>query len=255
VKDEVSIPFEIEQLEKNLLSIKNKLSNYSCRLVAVTKYREFEDILKLLSLEQFDFGENKLQSLRERSKKIQDYTNKNDNFKEKIKSLNWHFIGRLQSNKVKSLLKIPNLRMIHSIHNLKLLKLLYKEANEFNGNILGFFLQLNPSKDPEKAGFIINDDGTFSNELIKAIDCIFLNKNETKINFQGFMCMAPSLNNSSSAIVNNTFNDCRKLKDNIEKKYGFEGLELSMGMSGDFEIALKNNSNYVRVGSLLFEGL
>ena len=127
-----------------LIRVRLELINREIRnthLVAVSKATDIESIEYALQLGQSSFGENRVGDLEEKSLFLKD------------RAIDWHFIGHLQSNKMNRLLRIPNLKYIHSIDSLKTLETLYKKEEHFLGDSLGFFLQVNTSGEDEKQGF------------------------------------------------------------------------------------------------------
>ena len=126
-------------IANRLNEIRSELHKYShndtqeVRLIAVTKYSPVEDVVFAYEADQFDFGENRVSDLKEKADFFKDHS---------LQNVRWHFIGHLQSNKVKELLKIPNLYSIHSIDSIKLIEELIKRKDEFEGPI-NIFLQYN----------------------------------------------------------------------------------------------------------------
>jgi len=196
-----------------------RLSNIT--LVAVSKTKPVEDILELYDLGHRDFGENYVQELVEKAERLP-------------KDIRWHFIGHLQSNKVK--LITPFIYLIHGVDSLKLLKEIDKQA-EKNKRHIDCLLQVHIAQEETKFGFDENElfaleIGQFANVKIK-----------------GLMGMASLTEN-----VNKIRIEFKQLKTLYGKLSTFtpQLSILSMGMSADYKIAIEEGSNMVRIGSLLF---
>ena len=201
--------------------IREELRLSKITLVAVSKTKPIEDILELYNLGHRDFGENYVQELSEKAEKLP-----ND--------IRWHFIGHLQTNKVKSI--IPFVYLIHGVDSLKLLTEINKQA-EKNKRIIDCLLQVHIAQEETKFGF---DETEFSNLELKQ----FLN-----VRIKGLMGMA-----SLTDDINKIRIEFKSLKTLFEKlKVQNPELSiLSMGMSADYKIAIEEGSNMVRIGSLLF---
>ena len=190
-------------------------------LVAVSKTKPVEDILELYNLGHRDFGENYVQELAEKAEKLP-----ND--------IRWHFIGHLQTNKVRSI--VPFIYLIHGVDSLKLLKEIDKQA-EKSKRVIDCLLQVHIAQEETKFGF---DETELLNLELKQ----FLN-----VRIKGLMGMA-----SLTDDINKIRIEFKFLKTLFEKlkTENPELLILSMGMSADYKIALEEGSNMVRIGSLLF---
>lgn len=204
-------------------------------LVAVTKYSPVEDVMMAYEVGQHDFGENRVADLKDKA----------DYFREhQLNLVKWHFIGHLQSNKVKELLKIPSLFAIHSIDSIKLIHELIKHKDVYEGDKLNIFLQFNTSHEAEKSGFLTVD------ELYEAINLIV---KEPKFHFMGLMTMGTIRTETIAEEAKRCFTDLHNLKIQIEKNFHLDNLKLSMGMSGDYPIAIESGSDFVRIGSKIFK--
>ena len=197
-------------------------------LAAVSKTKPEEDIRELYDLGQMDFAENYVQELIDKHEHLP-------------KDIRWHFIGHLQSNKVKFI--APFISLIHSVDSFKLLKEINKQA-EKNNRKIDCLLQVHIAEEETKFG--LNDlelkELTGSEELP-------LLKN---IHIRGLMGMA-SFNNDVE-VIRNEFRHLKSLFDNYSRlsipNCAFS--ILSMGMSADYPLALEEGSNLVRIGSLIF---
>jgi len=190
-------------------------------LVAVSKTKPIEDILELYKLGHRDFGENYVQELTEKAEKLP-----ND--------IRWHFIGHLQSNKVRSI--VPFIYLIHGVDSLKLLKEIDKQA-EKNKRVIDCLLQVHIAQEETKFGF--DEVELLGLEL----------KQFTNVRIKGLMGMA-----SLTEDINKIRIEFKSLKTRFEKlkTQNPELSILSMGMSADYKIAIEEGSNMVRIGSLLF---
>lgn len=209
-------------LGENLNQILNRSQGAS--LVAVSKTKPASDIRFLYEAGQKAFGENKVQELEEKAGELIDL------------DIDWHFIGNLQTNKVKKLLSIPNLRFIHSISSIKLAEEIAKRVER----PLKVFIQINTSGEKEKGGFESED----LSSLKTASSILEENKN---IELHGLMTIGSIRNNNFHEAAIQSFNSLKTIRDALDSK-----LKLSMGMSNDFEIAIECGSDFVRVGSLIF---
>jgi pyridoxal phosphate enzyme (YggS family) len=196
-----------------------RLSNIT--LVAVSKTKPVEDILELYDLGHRDFGENYVQELVEKAERLP-------------RDIRWHFIGHLQSNKIKSI--VPFIYFIHGVDSLKLLKELDKQA-EKNKRVIDCLLQVHIGQEETKFGF--DETELLSLEL----------KQFPNVKIKGLMGMA-----SLTDDINKIRIEFKSLKTLFEKlkAQNPELSILSMGMSADYKIAIEEGSNMVRIGSLLF---
>lgn len=205
---------EYQQLNEQL-----RLSNIT--LVAVSKTKPNEDILELYELGHRDFGENYVQELVEKVGKLP-----ND--------IRWHFIGHLQTNKVKFI--TPFVYLIHGVDSLRVLKEINKQA-EKNKRVIDCLLQVHIAQEETKFGF--NEDELSSLDL----------KQFTNVRVKGLMGMASLTDDTNKIRIEFKF-----LKTLFEKlrTQNPELTILSTGMSADYKIALEEGSNMVRIGSLIF---
>ena len=201
--------------------IHEELRLLNITLVAVSKTKPIEDILELYDLGHRDFGENYVQELAEKAEQLPT-------------DLRWHFIGHLQTNKVKSI--VPFIYLIHGVDSLKLLKEIDKQAAK-NKRVIDCLLQVHIAQEETKFGF---DESEFLNLELKQ----FLN-----VRIKGLMGMA-----SLTDDINKIRIELKSLKILFDKLkiQSPELTILSMGMSADYKIAIEEGSNMVRIGSLLF---
>ena len=204
--------------------LSEELKEKNVTLVAVSKTKPVEEILELYHLGQRDFGENYVQELVEKQKQLP-------------KDIRWHFIGHLQSNKVKQIANFISL--IHSVDTERLLREIDKQAAK-NERIIDCLLQVHIAKEETKFG--LDEE-----ELQQLISTGF--KNEKNVFVKGLMGMASFTENKDT--IRREFQYLKKLFD--QKPGGQSRFAiLSMGMSSDYKLAIEEGSNMVRIGSLLF---
>jgi pyridoxal phosphate enzyme (YggS family) len=212
----------MELIQKNLESIKKEVGD-SVLIVAVSKTKSIDYIKKAYETGHRDFGENK----------IQEMTSK---FHDLPKDINWHMIGHIQTNKVKYL--APYVSLVHSLDSLKLAKEINKQAIK-NNRVIDCLIQLRISNEESKFG--LNE-----NEVMEIIN---LEKNFKGIRITGLMGMASFVNDQN--IIDKEFKKLKLLFEKIKcsnKKFKI----ISMGMTLDYSLAIKNGSNMIRVGSKIF---
>jgi len=197
-------------------------------LVAVSKIKPVEDILALYNLGQRDFGENYVQELLEKHEQLP-------------KDIRWHFIGHLQTNKVKQVVEFVHL--IHGVDSMKLLKEINKQSKKIN-KIANCLLQIHIAQEETKFGL----DETELNEIINQL----ANEQMKNINVLGLMGMASNTNDIQQVL--NEFHYLKSLFDKCNKLaiLNSQLSILSMGMTADYKIAIEEGSNMIRVGSLIF---
>ena len=184
-------------------------------IIAVTKTFPISEINPLIEYGHTDFGENK----------VQEAETKWRNIKDNFPSIKLHMIGKLQSNKVKSLL--PLFDYLHSLDNLKLAKKIAQEEQKHKKK-LKIFIQVNIGEEEQKNGINKND----LNQFYKVC------KKELGLNIIGLMCLPPNDENTK-----NYFSEMQKLNKQLGLK------ELSLGMSNDYLDAINYGSTFVRIGS------
>lgn len=207
--------------------ILSELKKHHATLVAVSKKKSSEEIKQVYDSGHKIFGENYVQELKE----------KHDALPEDIQ---WHFIGHLQSNKVKVI--APFVSLIQSVDSLKLLGEINKEA-EKNNRVINCLLQIHIAQEETKFGLSFEEAETLlrSKEL-KQMKNIFI---------KGFMGMATFTEEENK--VRSEFNSLKKIYDRLKSEIRNLKLEtLSMGMTSDYKIALEEGSNMVRIGSAIF---
>jgi pyridoxal phosphate enzyme (YggS family) len=212
-------------------SLTDTLGKKGIRLVAVSKTKSVNEIQALYDLGQRDFGENYVQELLEKQKVLPG-------------DIRWHFIGHLQSNKVKNI--SPFVYMIQSVDSMKLLLEINKQA-EKNNRIIDCLLQIHIAREETKFGLDEEELNALMDELVNA-----RNSNKVKgVRIAGCMGMASLTDNKE--IVRQEFTRLQSLFKLMKKKLHFDQPDtLSMGMTSDYQIAAECGSTMVRIGSLLF---
>lgn len=197
-------------------------------LVAVSKTKPVEDILELYKLGHRDFGENYVQELTQKYEQLP-------------KDIRWHFIGHLQSNKVKYI--APFVHLIHGVDSLSLLREINKQAAK-NNRVIDCLLQVYIAREETKFGL----DEDELNELLRSLPAHHL----TNIHIAGLMGMASFSDDMN--LVRKEFSYLKNLFDKHMQPATSNRQQstLSMGMSADYRIAVEEGSNLVRIGSLLF---
>ncbi|RLD81174.1 MAG: YggS family pyridoxal phosphate-dependent enzyme [Bacteroidetes bacterium] len=199
------------------------------KLVAVSKTKPNELIMQAYNMGYRIFGENKPQELKRK-------------YDELPKDINWHMIGHLQTNKVKYI--APFVELIHAVDSIKLLKTINKEAIK-NNRVINYLFQIHVAKEQSKFGLscsIIED--IISSEEFSTL------KN---VNLVGLMAMAT--NTTNEELIANEFKEVKNCLNKLKSTFFADKedfKELSIGMSQDYQIAVKQDSTMVRIGSLLF---
>ena len=204
---------------KNYNYILNSVQSASkqTKLIVVTKNQPIDNINLLINLNHFHFGENRVQEALLKWKNLISNSN-----------LKLHLIGKLQSNKAKDAFEI--FHYIHTLDNEKLAKI-FSKLEESSKKKIKYFIQVNVANEPQKSGISIDR----AHQLIKY--CI----NDLKLNIIGLMCIPPAESDPTQYFKN--LAELARI-NNLK--------ELSMGMSNDYECAIKNGATFIRVGSKIF---
>jgi pyridoxal phosphate enzyme (YggS family) len=204
----------------NFNFIQNKINGISktVKLIAVTKNKSFDYIQPLLQINHFDYGENI----------IQEANNKWHSLLLSNKQIRLHLVGRIQSNKAKQAFNL--FEYIHSLDSEKLAKI-FSNLEKEHAIKKKYFIQVNIGSEEQKAGISLDKLSDFSN----------LCKNQLNLNILGFMCIPP-INEDPKKYFTKLFE--------LNGHYKYK--ELSMGMSSDYEEAIRCGSTYVRIGSAIF---
>ncbi|MCQ2597889.1 MAG: YggS family pyridoxal phosphate-dependent enzyme [Treponema sp.] len=202
----------------------------SVRLLAVSKFHPVDSVFAAASWGQTLFGENR----------VQEASGKFPEVFEKYPEVKLHIIGQLQTNKVKAAVKIAD--TIQSVDRLDLIKEIEKQASKIN-RVINIFFELHTGEE-SKSGFSSKE------EIVDALNYI-AEGNAPHVVPKGFMTMAPFT--EDEALVRKSFVTLRTVRDELQSSFPqFDLSELSMGMSGDYEIAIEEGSTMVRVGTAIF---
>ena len=215
-------------IRENIKRLKDEVPG-NISLVAVSKTKPVADILAAYNEGQRIFGENRVPELVSKRSQLP-------------ADIEWHMIGHLQTNKVKML--IPGVALIHSIDSLKLLETVNRES-ERAGVITGCLLQFHIAAEETKSGFLPDEaDEIFQSQLFRSL---------SSVSIRGVMGMATFTDDMDRVRI-----EFRKLKETfiiLKSKYFPENAsfrEISMGMSGDYKIAIEEGATMIRIGSLIF---
>jgi pyridoxal phosphate enzyme (YggS family) len=215
-------------IQEQLNKLKNSIPSH-VTLIAVSKTKPISAIQEAYDAGQRHFGENKVQEMAEKQEQLP-------------KDIFWHLIGHLQTNKVKYI--APFVSLIHSVDSLKLLQEINKQAIK-NARVIDCLLQFHIAKEETKFGLSIEE----AIELLESTE-----HNELKnIRLVGIMGMASF--SDDLKVVHSEFQQLRSIYDHLKNNYFAQHnsfKEISMGMSGDYEIAIQEGSTMVRVGGLIF---
>ncbi|QVK16806.1 YggS family pyridoxal phosphate-dependent enzyme [Mycoplasmatota bacterium] len=222
----MNIKENVKMVKEEIATIKNKyLLSYDVKICAATKYVGVDEIDSLLEEGVSDFGENRVNAFLEKEQLLHN------------KSIIWHFIGSLQTNKVKKV--INKIDYLHSLDR----ESLAKEINKYRDDVLNCFIEVNCSEEDSKHGLNVNEVKSFV-QLIEKYD---------KIRVIGLMTMAE--NTQDETIIRETFKKLKTLQSEIQDLNLIYAPcnQLSMGMSNDFHIAIEEGATFVRIGSRLFK--
>lgn len=226
----------LTNIEKNLAFVRQNMVEFESTLgldsseltlVAVSKYYDISYIKAAIECGQMDFGESR----------VQEFVDKTEAIESAVK---WHFIGHLQTNKVKYVW--DKIHLLHSLDSLRLAEAIDAKVKQHDST-MDALIQVNISKESTKSGIYQEEVNEFIDKM-STLD---------GVRIKGLMTMAPYTDDER--IIRKTFSDLRRLYDklagedlpsNIEMRY------ISMGMSGDYKLALQEGSNMIRIGSGIF---
>lgn len=211
---------------KEEITVRSGRERSEVLLVAVTKTRTSEEINEAIDAGATDIGENK----------VQEILDKYDH----VKPVRWHMIGHLQTNKVKYI--IDKVSLIHSVDSLKLAEEINRRAEQ-HGLVMDILVQVNAAEEESKFGITTEETGKLIEDILNSF---------ANIRIRGLMCIAPFENDPEE--VRKYFREVKELYDKYSV-YGHERLDfkyLSMGMSHDYEVAIMEGSNLIRVGTAIF---
>lgn len=216
-------------IKRNIEVIERELGAKGCRLIAVSKIQPIEKIQEAYAAGHRAFGENKVQEMVPKYEALP-------------KDIEWHLIGHLQTNKVKYI--APFVHLIHSVDSGKLLDEINKQGKRI-GRVIPCLLQVYIAREETKFGF--------SEEELETLITSKAFESYTHVSIQGLMGMATLTDNEAQ--IRQEFRSLRNLADILRQKPlpSFVNLkELSMGMSGDYPIAVEEGSTLVRIGTAIF---
>lgn len=203
-------------IKENFNAIKEKLSD-DVNIIVVTKYHTVEETLEAYEAGVRDFGENRIEGFLEKREALPE-------------DANVHFIGTLQSRKVKDIAE--SMTHLHSLDR----ESVAKKIEQYAEHEVKCFVQVNVSKESSKHGLSADEVQPFLEKL----------SSYGKVRVIGLMTMAPLTEDEE--VLNDTFGRLKELRDELQESYP-EITELSMGMSNDYEIALDHGATYIRIGS------
>ena len=217
-----------DTVRENLLQIQEDIAPYKPNIIAVTKYFDEKAMIEAYNAGLRDFAESRAVEAVEKIENLPAEIRNNSKF---------HFIGHLQTNKVKKV--VPIFDYIHSVDSLKLAKAIADEAKLF-GKVQNILLQVNNANEEQKFGFS-------KKEIFEVFPSI---KELSSVSIAGIMNMAPL--GASEEELNRLFEDVFNIKKELEQRFDCELRELSMGMSQDYKIAVKHGATMLRIGRKLF---
>ncbi|MBX9573557.1 MAG: YggS family pyridoxal phosphate-dependent enzyme [Candidatus Obscuribacterales bacterium] len=213
----------------NIARIRKEFGDSKAALIAVSKYVGVEKMVEAFEVGVTEFGESRIQDALQKQTDVPPHM---------AEHIHWHFIGHLQTNKVKK--TVGNFKLIHSVDSFRLAEEISKEAVRL-GIVQAILLQAKIVRDENKSGF--------SPEDLKA--CFAQIMNLPGIKIEGLMTMSPLTDEKS--VWRECFLGLKSLRDELEKSYSVSLPELSMGMSDDWIEALKCGATMVRIGRAIFE--
>ena len=218
-----------ELFATKLTVIKRELGE--TRLLIVSKTRPLDEIKTYYELGHRDFGENRVQDLFDRATELQ----------HDCPEIRWHMIGHLQTNKINKLFAVPNLWAIHSVDDRECVEELIKAEGRLSHDIQ-LYLQFNTSHEAEKSGFETYTDLVASAELVVK---------SQRLKLAGLMTMGTLRTEDFEAEAGRCFQDLNVEKEKLQNEIGIK-LMTSMGMSQDYKIAVREKSDWVRIGTAMF---
>ena len=219
----------IETVKRNLLQIQEDIAPYKPNIIAVTKYFDENAITDAYNAGLRDFAESRVIEAIEKIEKLSQEIRNNSRF---------HFIGHLQTNKVKKAIKYFD--YIHSVDSLKLANVISEEAQNA-GKVQNILIQVNNANEEEKFG--LSKEEIF--EIFTSIQEL------PAVKIAGIMNIAPL--GIADMKLDTLFSEIAQIKSELERKFNCELKEISMGMSQDYKIAVRHGATMVRIGRKLFK--
>ena len=213
-------------IAENIQRYRSKLDGSSCRLIAISKTKPQESVLEAYATGQREFGENKVQDLAAKYEALP-------------KDIQWHMVGHLQRNKIKYI--APFVYLIHSVDSIRLLEAIQKEGKKID-RVIPVLLQVHIAEEEAKFGFDAEElKELMQSDLLAAM---------THVAVKGLMGMAT--NTPDQDKISQEFRLLKGLLSELNAISSFELTELSMGMSGDYELAVREGSTMIRIGTDIF---
>ena len=203
----------------------------SVRLLAVSKFHPASDIAELFRLGQKDFGENYMQEARAKQAELADL------------AIRWHAIGPVQTNKAKEV--AGRFSLLHTLGTEALARAVLRRLPE--GAVQDALLQVNIGEEPQKSGIAPAELFSFVETLLEGG---LVSETSAQLRLRGLMCLPP--NCGEGELARPYFIRLRELRDGLERRFGLELPELSMGMSGDYRQAIEEGATIIRVGTDIF---
>lgn len=213
-------------IASNIQRYRSELEGTSCSLIAISKTKPNELVNEAYETGQRDFGENKVQELATK-------------FEALPKDIRWHMVGHLQRNKVKYI--APFVHLIHSVDSVRLLQAIQKEGSKID-RVIPVLLQMHIAEEEAKFGF----DEQEIKELIQSDLVASL----THVEIKGLMGMGTNTKDESK--ISKEFRSLKALQGQLNQSGIVKLTELSMGMSGDYKIAVREGSTMIRIGTDIF---
>lgn len=218
-----------DRIRKNLVQIQEDIAPYKPNIIAVTKYFDENAIIQAFKAGLSDFAESRAIEAVEKINRLPDEVKNASKF---------HFIGHLQTNKVKKVVEVFD--FIHSVDSLKLAKVISQEACKI-GKVQNVLIQINNAGEEQKSGF--SKDEVFETfEAIKKLD---------NVNIVGVMSMAPL--GADENLLDRLFGEIVEIRNELEKNFACNLKEISMGMSQDYKVAARHGATMLRIGRKLFK--
>ena len=224
-------------IKENLDLVKNQIAKacinakrdpFDVSLIAVTKLHDPSEINEAIKCGATDIGENKVQEIMAKYEYVEG-------------TVNWHLIGHLQTNKVKYI--ADKVKMIHSVDSLRLAEEIEKRVSAL-GRTMDILIQVNAAGEEQKSGVAIKDTEQLLKDILNTCPHIYV---------KGLMQVAPAAENPEDVRI--YFKEVKNLYDKLAKEVSHPNMDfrfLSMGMSSDYQVAIEEGSNMVRIGTAIF---
>lgn len=216
-------------IAENINTLRREMQGYSCRLVAISKTKSDEEIMEAYKAGQRIFGENKVRELADKYERLP-------------KDIEWHMVGHLQTNKVKYI--APFIAMIHSVDSLKLLNEINKQAGKYD-RVIPCLLQVHIAEEETKYG--LSKEELFSLLAPRSLSDL------ENVRIAGLMGMATFTTDEEK--IRKEFRYLKSIFDEASERFKHPRIamtEISMGMTGDYQIAMEEGSTLVRIGTAVF---